>query len=64
MEERKDFAQMMYLFQQQRWQIIKKFNSVLVLTSRQTSMNIYLTYIQIILAALVHETTLETLPER
>lgn len=55
---------MLYLLQQQRWQIIKNFDSVLVLTSRQTSMNIYLTYIQFILAALVHETALETLPER
>lgn len=64
MEERKYFGQMSYLLQQQSWQIFKKFNSVLVLTSKQTSMNIYLFYIQIILAALVYEATLETLPER
>lgn len=40
MEEIRNFAHILYLLQPQVWQIIRKFNCVLALTNRQTSMNI------------------------
>lgn len=60
--EIKDFAHMLSIAIREVTNHQEIRQCVLVRTSRQTVMNIYLTYLHIILAVLLHETTLETLP--